>query len=272
MIGRSRGPRRSRISTSARSFVRPVARLLEISASRPRNGTSISPTRCTLRLDHASSKVARGTPCAARACAPTTRNRVLARTRAASRSRKSGFTVRAPRPADDAHRDPLPRVGGEAPAGGGPGVDRERPHRCNAVLGRRFAAQVVAGLFAQSKHPDRPRSARAPSRLCGAWMRHRVRSYRSCRRVIDSPARCADTVAAADPAPAAIRCSRRRESGRQLTLRCAVAGRPVLPAVTSPHAGETALGDPVSENRRRRRNARSIGIAAHCRIRRLRLK
>lgn len=149
------------------------------SASRTRRAFSGSG-----RIQTSRSPVARGTPCAARACAPTTRNRVLARTRAASRSRKSGFTVRAPRPAHDAHRDPLPRVGGEEPAGGGPGVDREWPHRCNAVFGRRVAAQVVAGLFAQSKHPDRPRSARAPSRLCGAWMRHRVRSYRSCRRAM----------------------------------------------------------------------------------------
>ena len=61
------------------------------------------------------------------------------------------------------------------------------------------------------------------------------------------PARCAETVAAADPAPAAIRRSRRHESGRQLTLQCAVAGRPVIPAVTSPHAGATAARQALSD-------------------------
>ena len=61
------------------------------------------------------------------------------------------------------------------------------------------------------------------------------------------PARCAETVAAADPAPAAIRRSRRHESVRQLTLQCAVAGRPVIPAVTSPHAGATAARQALSD-------------------------
>ena len=61
------------------------------------------------------------------------------------------------------------------------------------------------------------------------------------------PARCAETVAAADPAPAAIRRSRRHESGRQLTLQCAVAGRPVIPPVTSPHAGATAARQALSD-------------------------
>ena len=62
-----------------------------------------------------------------------------------------------------------------------------------------------------------------------------------------NPARCAETVAAAEPAPAAIRRSRRHESGRQLTLQCAVAGRPVIPAVTSPHAGATAARQALSD-------------------------
>ena len=61
------------------------------------------------------------------------------------------------------------------------------------------------------------------------------------------PARSAGTAAAADPTQETTRHRRRRDSARQLTLRCGIARRSVLPAVTSPHGGETAARQALND-------------------------
>ena len=72
---------------------------------------------------------------------------------------------------DDAPRHPLPCVIRHASPGRRPGVYRERPHHGDALGRCRATAQIVAGLFAQTKHRRRPGSALAPSpvRLVVTW-------------------------------------------------------------------------------------------------------
>ena len=55
----------------------------------------------------------------------------------------------------------------------------------------------------------------------------------------------AAAIAAPTPAPA-LR-GRRYPDGRQLSLQCGAAGRPVIPTVTSPHAGETAARQTLND-------------------------
>ena len=61
------------------------------------------------------------------------------------------------------------------------------------------------------------------------------------------PAHVAGTVATADPVQDTTRRRRRRESARQLALPCGAACRSVLPAVTSPHGGETAARQALND-------------------------
>ena len=107
------------------------------------------------------SPVARGTPCAAIAWAPTTRNRAPASSSARSRSRKSGLIAPGPRRGSNrAHRGLAALVVGDWTTGRRPRVARERPHHLQALFGGGRGVERGNRLLTEAVLPDWPRCPR----------------------------------------------------------------------------------------------------------------
>ena len=97
------------------------------------------------------SPVARGAPCAASACPPTTRKSQPSWPSASSMSTKSSSTSLTPEPTHHAPRDLRTRVARKRALRECPLLARQRCHKPDSLFRSRRVAVVDRGLFAQTK-------------------------------------------------------------------------------------------------------------------------